>query len=193
VFVSDESGGIEAVFNAAGRQIGTVQLDGEAGNVQYDPISHRILADVQTRNQVAVIDPRSNRVARRVELSGCDHPHGLYVDAPRRLAFVACDGDAQLLTLDLTTMKVTGREPVGSSPDVLAFDKSLRRLYVASESGVVAAFAERRRKLTKLGQELLAPNAHTVAVDSKTHLVYFPLERGMAGRPELRIMGPTPR
>ena len=94
VFVSDESGGIEAVFDAAGRRIATVQLGGDAGNVQYDPGSGRVLADVQSRNQVAVIDPRSNRVVRRVGLPGCDHPHGLNVDAPRRLAFVACDGNA---------------------------------------------------------------------------------------------------
>jgi DNA-binding beta-propeller fold protein YncE len=193
VFVSDESGGIEAVFNAAGRRIGTVQLGGEAGNVQYDPNSHRILADVQSRDLVAVIDPRSNRVVRRVSLPGCDHPHGLNVDAPGRLAFVACDGNARLLTLDLNTMKITGQMDVGESPDVLAFDKSLKRLYVSAESGVVAVAAEHGRKLTKLGQGLLAPDAHTVAVDSKTHLVYFPLERGSAGRPELRIMTPTTR
>ena len=91
VFVSDESGGIEAVFDAAGHRIATVQLGGEAGNVQYDAGSGKVLADVQTRNEVAVIDPHSNRVVRRVALPGCDHPHGLLVDAPRRLAFVACD------------------------------------------------------------------------------------------------------
>ena len=191
VFVSDESGGVEAVFSAAGRRIATVQLGGEAGNVQYDPGSRRILADVQTRNQVAVIDPRSNVVVRRVALPGCDHPHGLYVDAPRRLAFVACDGNARLLTLDLTDMKVTGTMQVGSSPDVLAFDTSSKWLYVSAESGVVAVFAEHGRSLRKLGQGLLAPHAHTVAVDSKTHLVYFPLESGSAGRPQLRIMAPT--
>ena len=191
VFVSDESGGIEAVFDAAGRRIATVQLGGDAGNVQYDPGSGKVLADVQSRNQVAVIDPRSNRVVRRVALPGCDHPHGLNVDAPRRLAFVACDGNARLLTLDLETMKVVGSMPVGESPDVLAFDTSLRRLYVAAESGVVTVAAERARRLTKLGQGRLASSAHTVAVDPATHLVYFPLESGTAGRPELRIMKPS--
>ena len=191
VFVSDESGGIEAVFDAAGHRIATVQLGGEAGNVQYDPGSGKILADVQTRNDMAVIDPHSNRVVRRVALPGCDHPHGLYVDAPRRVAFVACDGNARLLTLDLTHMKVTGSMQVGSSPDVFAFDKSSKRLYVAAESGDVTVAAERGRSLTKLGQGLLAPHAHTVAVDSATHRVYFPLERGSAGRPQLRIMAPT--
>jgi DNA-binding beta-propeller fold protein YncE len=191
VFVSDESGGIEAVFDAAGHRIATVRLGGEAGNVQYDPVSGNVLAAVQTRNQVAVIDPRSNRVVRRVALPGCDHPHGLYADAPRRIAFVACDGNALLLTLDLRTMNVTGHMQVGQSPDVLAFDEALKRLYVSSEVGDVTVAAERGRKLTKLGHGLLAANAHTVAVDSATHLVYFPLQSGRTGRPELRIMTPT--
>jgi hypothetical protein len=36
------------------------------------------------------------------------------------------------------------------------------------------------------------PHAHTVSVDPKTHLVYFPLEN-VDGRPVLRIMKPTLR
>ena len=191
VFVSDESGGIEAVFDGSGRRIGTVQLGGEAGNVQYDAVSGRILADVQTRNEVAIVDPKTERVIRRVALPGCDHSHGLLVDATRRLAFVACDGNARLLTLDLMKMKVTGNASVGSSPDVLAFDAALRRLYVSAESGDVAVFSERGRGLVKLGQATLAPFAHTVAVDSRTHLVYFPLQSGSTGTPLLRIMAPA--
>jgi DNA-binding beta-propeller fold protein YncE len=187
VYVSDESGGTEMVFSASGHRIATVPLGGEAGNVQYDPVSRHVLADVQTRNEVAVISTRTNGVIRRVGLPGCDHDHGLLVDVPRRLAFVACDGNAKLLTLDLRRMKITDTASIGQSPDVLAFDTSLRRLYVSAESGNVAAFAERGRSLTKLGQAFLAPEAHVVAVDSSTHLVYFPLQTG----PTLRIMKPT--
>jgi DNA-binding beta-propeller fold protein YncE len=143
VYVSDESGGVETVFTANGRRIGTVQLGGEAGNVQYDAVANRVLVDVQSRNEVAVINPRTNRVIRRVALPGCENNHGLLVDAPRRLAFVACQGNATLLTLDLRHMKITGRASIGQSPDVLAFDTSLRRLYVSAESGDVAVFAER--------------------------------------------------
>ena len=74
---------------------------------------------------------------------------------------------------------------------MLAFDSGSKRLYVSAESGVVAVAVERGRKLVKLGQAFLAPHAHTVAVDPATHLVYFPLESGQGGRPELRIMAPT--
>jgi len=145
--------------------------------------------DVQTRDELAVIDPHSERVVRRIGLSGsgCQHDHGLLVDAPRRLAFIACDENAMLLTFDLRRMKVIGKATVGGSPDVLALDTSLHRLYVSSESGEIAVFAERGNSLKKLAQSFLAPEAHTVAVDSRTHLVYFPLQTG----PVLRIMKPT--
>lgn len=190
VFVSDESGGVETVISAAGHRIATISLGGEAGNVQYDAGSRQVLVDVQSRNDIAVIDPRKNRVVRRIPLSGCDHDHGLNIDAARRLAFVACDGNARLLTLDLRSRRVTGTASVGPSPDVLSLDTSLHRLYVAAESGVVAVFAEHAHSVTKLGQALLAPYAHTVAVDPRTHLVYFPLQSGSSGRPQLLVMRP---
>jgi DNA-binding beta-propeller fold protein YncE len=189
VFISDESGGVETVINARGARIATVALGGEAGNVQYDAGSGHMLVDVQSRDEVVVIDPRRNAVVRRIHVD-CAHPHGLLVDSARRLAFVACDGDAMLLTLDLRSMTITGSASVGPSPDVLAFDAGLKRLYVAAESGQVAVFAERGHSVQKLGQTALAPAAHTVAVDPRTHLVYFPLERGTHGTPQLLVMKP---
>ena len=96
--------------------------------------SRHVLVDVQTRDDIAVIDPRSNRIIGRVSLPGCDHRHGLLVDSPHRLAFVACDGNATLLTLDLRTMKITGRALVGGSPDVLAYDSSNRRICLSARA-----------------------------------------------------------
>jgi DNA-binding beta-propeller fold protein YncE len=191
VFISDESGGVETVIDSAGRRLATIPLGGEAGNVQYDSGSGNVLADVQTRDQIAVIDPRTNRIIRRIAVPNCDNDHGLYVDAIHRLAFVACDGNATLLTLDLRTMAFTGTFPVGDSPDVLAYDPSLRRLYVSAESGTVAVFAETDHSARRLGTAFLATEAHTVAVDPATHRVYFALQSGTDGAPQLLIMKPT--
>lgn len=191
VFVSDESGGVETVLNAAGRRIATIPLGGEAGNVQYDAVARRVYADVQTRDELAIIDPRTNRVVRRVALRDCVHDHGLLVDSPSRLAFVACDGDAHLLTVDLRTFRQTGVSTVGPAPDVLALDAGSRRLYVAAESGVVAVFAETAAGARRLGIGLLADEAHSVAVDPRTHLVYFPLQAGTNGRPQLLVTRPA--
>jgi DNA-binding beta-propeller fold protein YncE len=190
VFVSDESGGVETVLNAAGHRIATIRLGGQAGNVQYDAGSRHVLADVQTLDQIAVIDPTTNRVIRRVRVPDCSNDHSLLVDAPHRIAFVTCDGNATLLTLNLDTLRFTGTFRVGASPDVLAFDSGLRRLYVSAESGVVSVFAETSGSARPLGTAFLATEAHTVAVDPRTHLVYFPLQVGSNGAPQLLIMRP---
>ncbi len=191
VFISDEAGGVETVINAHGKRIATIDLGGSAGNVQYDTVSGHILVDVQSRGDVAVIDPKRNRIIQRIAMPGCVNDHSLLVDSVHRLAFVACDGNATLLTLDLRSMTVTEHATIGASPDVLAFDTGLRRLYVSAESGVVAVFAETGHGLRKLGQAFLANEAHTVAVDPRNHLVYFPLERGSTGAAELLIMRPS--
>jgi DNA-binding beta-propeller fold protein YncE len=189
VFITDESRGIETVLDVRGHLVGTIPVGGQGGNVQYDAGSGKVLVAVQSRDDIAVVDPRNGRLVNRVPLDGCSSDHGLYVDSGRRLAFVACDQNAVLLTLDLRTMAVTGRADVGPAPDVLAFDPGLGRLYVASESGIVSVFAETGHGLRKLGEDFLATDAHTVAVDPETHLVYFPLQ-GPNGKPHLLVMRP---
>jgi DNA-binding beta-propeller fold protein YncE len=190
VFVSDESSaGRELVVDGAtDRVVGTIQLGGEAGNTIYDPGSHCILVAVQTENQVVAIDPRGDSIVGRYALEGARHPHGLSVDPERRLLFVANEGSATLLVVDLASMRVISKHDVGEDPDVLAFDQGLGRLYVAAESGIVSVFREQGRDLVHEG-DLHMPHAHTVAVNPGTHLVYFPLEN-LNGRPVLRIMAP---
>jgi len=191
IYVSDESGGGELVIDArTNRVLRTIPLDGEAGNTLFDPGSRCILVAVQTRNQVWVIDPASDRVLGRFDLVGGARPHGMAIDAARRVAFVANESDAKVLIVDLKTMKVTGTMPVGDHPDVLAFDPGWRRLYVASESGSVSVFTETGAGLVHEG-DVWMPHAHTVAVDPRTHLVYLPLQ-DIGGRPVLRIMAGDP-
>jgi hypothetical protein len=73
---------------------------------------------------------------------------------------------------------------------VLAFDSGLHRLYVSAESGNITIFDERDKSLLKIGEGFFATNAHSVAVDSRTHRVYFPLQN-VGGKPVLRIALPT--
>jgi DNA-binding beta-propeller fold protein YncE len=105
------------------------------GNVVYDPTSDRMLVDVQETNELAVIEPSRLIVERRVGLPGCVHNHGLSLDASDRLAFVACDHNVALLTVDLGEWQVINTNRVGPEPDVLAYDPAAHRLYVAAESG----------------------------------------------------------
>ncbi|MFL5612510.1 MAG: YncE family protein [Gemmatimonadaceae bacterium] len=189
VFVSDESGGADVVIDArTNTKRATIELGGEAGNTHYDSVSHCILVAVQTRNRLVAIDPASEKIVARYDLPGSDHPHGFTLDEPGRLAFVSCEGNGKLLVVDLRTMKVLSTQTVGDDPDVLAWDAAWRRLYVASESGVLSTFVADGAVLRLVG-EIKAPHAHTVAVDPRTHRVYLPLEN-VGGRAVLRILTP---
>jgi YVTN family beta-propeller protein len=192
LYVSNEHGGSDTVIDVrSNRRIATIPLGGEVGNTQYDPVSGHVFANVQTRRVLAEIDPRTDKVVARIPLPGAEGNHGLYIDAPARLAFIACEDNGTLLVLDLRNRRVIASFPVGDGPDVLAFDPGPGWLYVASESGEVALFEVTGRAVRALGRGMLGPNAHVVAVDPATHRAYFPL-KDWKGRPVLRITEPAP-
>ena len=191
IYVSDLHGKTDTVIDVKTNQrVATIALGGGAGNTQYDSVSEHIFVTVHGKNQLAEIDPTKDEVVGRYALSGCTEPHGLLIDSEHRLAFAACEENAKLAVFDLYSKSVTGIHSVGTEPDVLSFDKGFARLYVSSESGVISVFDERGRNLEKVGEGLLAPNAHSVAVDSRTHRVHFPLQN-IGGKPVLRIAIPS--
>jgi DNA-binding beta-propeller fold protein YncE len=186
VWTTNESGGSETIIDAATYKVrGTVELGGEAGNVAYDPASRTMLVDVQSHDSLAVIDPATLTIVRQVPLPGCQHDHGLALDPADRLAFVACDGNAILLTVDLNTWQVTGSNLVGADPDVLTYDPVAHRLYVAAESGDVTTLDNHNRRLTVGSREHVGDDAHVVAVDPTTGHSYYPLPTGPTGIPTL--------
>lgn len=124
---------------------------------------------------------------RRVPLPGCNDNHGLAVDSPARLAFVACDVNDVLLTVDLATWRVTGTANVGVEPDVVAFDGHAGRVYVASESGQVTVFQRDGRRVHVIDSRYLGDDAHSVAVDPATGRSYFPVLQGPGGHPAVLV------
>ena len=191
IYVSDLHGKSDTVIDAKTNQrLTTISLGGGAGNSQYDSVSDRIFVTVDGREELAEIDPSTDQVVARYPLTGCKGSHGLLIDSENRLAFAACEENSKLVVFDLQSKKSTATLSVGADPDVLAFYSSLHRLYVSAESGIITIFDERGRALERVGEGFLAPNAHTVAVDSRTHRVYWPLQN-VGGKPVLRITVPS--
>jgi YVTN family beta-propeller protein len=191
IYVSDLHGKTDTVIDAKTNQrLTTIELGGGAGNSQYDSVSNRIFVTVDGREELAEIDPHIDQIAGRYPLTGCKGSHGLLIDSEHRLAFAACEENSKLVVFDLQSKKATVTLTVGADPDVLAFDNGLHRLYVSAESGNISIFDEHDRGLQKVFEGFFAANAHTVAVDSRTHRVYWPLQN-VNGKPVLRITAPT--
>lgn len=192
VFVSNNRGtGVAVVDVKTARPLPGIDVGGGAGNTQYDAGSGRVLAAVHGKPYLAEIDPGASRVAGRIALRGVSGCHGLLVASGLRLAFAACHGKSALLVVvDLRERRQSIALPLPAGIDVLAFDPGLGRLYAASETGTAVVFAVAADgHLTELGRGFVGPNAHSVAVDPRTHRVYFPIANS-GGRPVLRIMQP---
>jgi YVTN family beta-propeller protein len=193
VYVSSAHGRAETVVDGrTGQPLGSIDLGGGAGNSVYDPSTKHVLVNVQDRGHIAVIDPTTDTIVDTIDTPGCDANHGLYVDSEHQLGFVACEGNATLLTIDLRTGQLVDSRGVGDTPDVLAYDYGLGRLYVASESGTVTILDVRNGQVRTAGQAHIADSAHTIAVDPVTHRVFLPLE-DVGGHPVVRVMEPTDR
>lgn len=190
LYVSDEHGDTDTVLDTnANKRIATIALGGDVGNTAYDAKSHRIYVNVQTRGDLVAIDPSTDTVVARYPLSGCAGNHGLYLDEAHRKAYIACEDNAKLVVFDLTSLKQTQTIAIGADPDVLAYDRGLALLYVAAESGTVSVLSASSDGLRKIGEAFLAKNAHIVAVDQRTHRVYFPV-LGDTG-PKMIVMQPN--
>ena len=190
IFVSDESGNRDIAIDAKTHaRAGAVELAGEAGNTKYDAVSKHIFVGVQTRDELAEIDPSTLKVIRQYRLPGCRSSHSVVIDSEQRAAYVGCQINAQLVRLDLRTGTVRGSGGVGVGVDVLALDASSHRLYVSSESGVISVYDVGRGRLNRIAQAFLHLHAHVVAVDQQTHRVYFPLQ-DVGGKPVMRVMEP---
>jgi YVTN family beta-propeller protein len=192
IYVSDKEGHTESVVDArTNRRIRTIALGGAVGNSQYDPVGGHVFVNAEGTGELVEIDPATDRIVARIRLAGADGNHGLLIEPARRLAFIACEGNDQLLVLDLRDRTIKARFTVTGEPDVLAYDPGPGILYVATESGPVHLFHVDAAGVTKLGEVQVGPNAHTVAVDPVSHKVYFPLLKTKTG-PVLRVMLPGP-
>jgi YVTN family beta-propeller protein len=190
IYVSDEHGDTVAVIDVATNKLRkAIAMGGDVGNTQYDAVSGLIYSNVQTSNQLVAIDPKTDSIVSRAGLPGCDGAHGLLIDAPRRLAYIACEDNAKLITFSLAAGAVVDIQPVGEGPDVLAHDDAKAWLYVAGEAGVVSIFDVTKKTPTKIAQGFLSDNAHIVAVDAVTHRAFLPL-RNVNGQSVLRVLEP---
>jgi hypothetical protein len=193
VATSDQQAGALSLIASAGTGTRTpVPLGSETGNVIFDASRNLFWVTVVRTappDQLVSVDPTSGAVQQRIDLPGCTGAHGLRLHPDNQSALIACEDNATLARVDLTTKAVV-TAPSPSSPDVLAIDPGLLWLYVASEVGDVFVFDLSKDGLHDIGHEHPGGTAHTVAVDPATHRVFFPLVRGPNNVPSLRVMRP---
>jgi DNA-binding beta-propeller fold protein YncE len=195
LYVSDERARAEAVIDVrSDNVIVTLHFDSETGMPLYDAKSKLVYVNLQDRNELAVIDPATDKVVARYPVSGCNGNHGMALDIERRLGFLACQGNDKLAVFDLDKHATIITLPLAHGSDVVQFDPGLGRVYVGCSSGAISVFqAGDAGHFRKLADVPVERRVHSLAADMKTHRVYAPeQEEGGRGVARLAVFEAAP-
>jgi DNA-binding beta-propeller fold protein YncE len=90
--------------------IKALRFDSETGTPGYDSIAKRIYVTLRSTNEVAEIDPLTDRVIGRYPVEGCGFDHGMAVDSEHHRAFLLCGQ-----THNLTVFSLDGHKAIAHS------------------------------------------------------------------------------
>jgi len=189
LYVSDERGKAEAIVDVQKDEIvGTLHFESETGMPQYDPVARKVYVNLQDQSIMAVIDPATDRVIGRYPVGRCKGNHGMSLDPEHHRAFLACEEDNLMTVFDLDKHTPIAFLPLADGPDVIKFDSSLGRIYVACYSGAISVFHQDDPDHYRKLEDFRVQHAvHSLAVDPKTHRVYTP-EQEEDGKPVARMI-----
>ncbi len=168
-----DSGTITFVDVKAAKAVGTLVVGGALEFPALDGTG-KLFVNVETKNEIAVIDLATRAVTTRYPLAGCVAPTGLAYVQGGRLVSACANGVAKILDAasgkDLATLKI------GARPDAVLYDATRGLAYVPSGmTGTMAVIAlSGPRDNSVIDSVVTQVGARTGAVDEKTGRIYLP-------------------
>ena len=182
LYISDVIGETETVIDTRrNARIAMIPLGGEVGNSQFARSENLVYVNVKTHNELVAIDPALDTVVARYPLAGCEDNVGLLIDDANRLAYIACRGNARLVTFDLGSHRQRKATSTAADPAALAWDAATSLLYVASEQGTISIFSAASGQLRKAAEGAVSGDAHSISIDAERHMVR--VDAGLTGIP----------
>ena len=148
----------------------TFPMPGRTRWAVFEPVNDCFYVNIAEPSEIVVIDARSpDRVARTIAIPHRG-PHGLDLDAGRRLLYCACD-EGRLCAVETRTGTTIRSIALSGAPDVVFLTPALNHLYVAiGEPGVIDVIdVERWTRAETVPTER---GAHTIAFDPSENRVY---------------------
>ncbi len=135
----------------------------------------RVYVNVEDKNEVAVIDSRTQQVCARWPITPGEGPTGLAIDCQHRRLFAGCSNQ-KMIVLDADKGAVLAAVPVGSGVDGAAYDDMLHVVVIPNgRDGTLTVIGEQPDgKYPGLQTLPTAKGARTVRVDEKTHHFLLP-------------------
>ncbi len=139
-----------------------------------------IYNNLEDTHQIAVIDAKKMTVLKKYDLTGCDSPSGLAFDAAHTRLFSVCDGNVMAIS-DPKAGKVVATAKIGEGPDAVAYDPAKGWAFSSNGDGTLTIVGGSGDKYSVLQTVQTHRGARTLALDEKTHKLYFAMAEYEAG------------
>ncbi|MDB6082249.1 MAG: hypothetical protein JWN43_130, partial [Gammaproteobacteria bacterium] len=172
--------------------IATIPLGGAPEYATLDGSTRLLYQNLHDTSTIAAVDIAKRAVVDVWPLQGCKAPTGMAIDEIHRRLFIGCGANAVLAVFDLAEHRVIGTVPIGKSPDSVAFDPALNRIYTTGKSGVLVVIQQEEPNTYKVLDTVhLHYGAHTLTLDPSTHALYVGYA-GLVVDPRVAVFIPRP-
>ena len=180
-----KSNDLTIVDPATEKTVATIAVGGKPETAVSDEAG-KLYVNIEDKNEIAVVDIKTNTVTSRLPLTGAEGPTGLAVDLKTKRLFAGCD--KLLAVLDMTNGKVVAKLPIGDGCDGVAFDNGLKNIFASCGEGKLTIIHEESAdKFTVTANLPTKRSARTITVNESLHTVYLPAaEFGTAAAGERR-------
>lgn len=142
IYVGYADGAI-GVINALTNKIAgeSFSLGAHPESFQLESSGARIFVNLASRNQLAVIDRNTGKVAKWT-LAGAGTNFPMALDEKERRVFVSTRRPGALLVLDMDTGREVARLPGAADSDDMWYDATRRRIYVPGGEGLIFVYQQ---------------------------------------------------
>jgi DNA-binding beta-propeller fold protein YncE len=152
--------------------IGGVGLDGKPEFAAADG-KGLVYVNIEDKNELTVIDPRTAKVVNNWPLTGCEEPSGLDMDVKTRRLFAVCHNKV-MVAVNADTGKVVATQPIGAGVDAAAFDAGTNLVFSSNGDGTLTVIHEDSADKFTVAQNAETQRfARTMALDPATHDIYL--------------------
>jgi YVTN family beta-propeller protein len=135
--------GFIGFFDATGKQLGEVRLEGHPESFQVDSASRRLFVNLPSSSHVVIINTDSKSIARTISTAEYAGNYAMALDQKNSRLFVVARKPPKLLILEASGGRpIEDRRTVGDVDDIF-YDAARHRLYLSGGDGNIDVINQR--------------------------------------------------
>jgi YVTN family beta-propeller protein len=166
-----DAGSASVIDPVSGKRVTNIPLGGKPEFAVSDERG-RIFVNVADKSEIAELDSRALKVARRWSIKPCDDPSGLAMDRIHGRLFSVC-GNKLMAVSDVARHRLVATVPIGEGVDAAAFDPATGDAFASNGEGTLTVVHEDSPDRYHVVQTLpTISGARTMTLDPATHGLY---------------------